>query len=135
MLIAKKITIINTITILSFFFVKYFNVKKCDFSHHVTYFKPNIRLKSRLKSTLFKILYFKYFNQFVYVTFCIRIKKKHYLKMLDKKNLFLKSYTSKSSRDIDVGALLVINELQSSDFIYISGIKHLLQISNTKLKK
>lgn len=71
----------------------------------------------------------------MYVTFYKRFKKKHYLKMFDKKKLFLKSYTSKSSRDIDVGALLVINELQSSDFMYISGIKHLLKISNTKLKK
>ena len=44
-------------------------------------------------------------------------------------------YTNKTSDSLDMGALILMQELQKSSLICMDDIKLLLKISNTKLKK
>jgi DNA-binding MarR family transcriptional regulator len=46
-----------------------------------------------------------------------------------------KAYTSKSSLILDIGGILLLKHLTSTESISIEEIKSFLKISNTKLKK
>lgn len=51
------------------------------------------------------------------------------------KEALIDIYTNKSSDSLDIGGLIMMQELQKVTLICINDIKLLLNISNTKLKK
>jgi|TARA_B110000967_G_C18881051_1_gene561078 DNA-binding MarR family transcriptional regulator len=51
------------------------------------------------------------------------------------KEALIDIYTDKSSDSLDIGGLILMQELQKVTLICINDIKLLLNISNTKLKK
>ena len=51
------------------------------------------------------------------------------------KHALIDIYTDKSSNSLDIGGLIMMQELQKVTIICINDIKLLLNISNTKLKK
>ena len=54
---------------------------------------------------------------------------------MNKKHSLLEIYTSKRADGLDIGAVILLKELQDKKCYSIDEIKLLLKISNTKLKK
>jgi len=84
--------------------------------------------KYLLLNTAFIVLYFFSLNNISYV-FYQSIHK------MNIKHSLLEIYTSKRADGLDIGAVILLKELQDKKSYSIDEIKLLLRISNTKLKK